>query len=536
MNARGGGGYLLFFGAAVATVLVMIEASDSTRNRAWARLYAVLAVSALLCVLGARILGPSDAWDQTQPVTIAYTTDMLVNGRWILPADHHGKPATKPPLYNWLAAPAVAAAGHASELAHKLPSVVALVLCFVVVVVLGHRVIPGATTNGAGWLAGVMFVANYTIFKLGYLARPDMLLVLWMLLGWAAATALLVPRDDVRRRWLALAFWGCVGLAAMTKGPAALPLVLYAIVAPRLVTGRWGASRVFGWSWGPALALVGISAWLYAVWRTAPDHMTEALWWREIVGHVTGIGPSPHGPMALITTAADMPWYYVARFEPWCIFAIAAAGRLWTRSAAAGPRRWQSMGPPGVWLHGVVIFVVLMIATYTLVANKRADYLAPVYAPSTLLAAWWLLQAPSWRRWLPVVFAPAALACLVIYNTLEPSAPFRGFGNTITDFAGVVDAHVEADPAPVVCWNTGITHFESFLGYTGGTDAHAVAETIEMGRPFWLVVGSWATMTSEQHLHQFRTDMDVTEACRSRLVPYSKYWPLEAVLYRVEPN
>ena len=511
---------------------VVIDASEPTGSRAWARRYAVLAVAALLCVLAARILGPSDAWDQTQQTTIAYTTDMLVNGRWVVPADRNGKPATKPPLYNWMAAPAVAASGYSSELAHKLPSVIGLVLCFVAVVVLGGRVIPGATSNGAGWLAGVMFLANYTIFKIGYLARPDMLLVLWMFVGWAAATALLVARGDERRPWLALTFWGCVGLAALTKGPAVLPLVLYAIVAPRLVAGRWGATRVFGWSWGPAVAFVGISAWVYAVWRIAPNHMVEQLWWREIVGHVTGIGPSPHGPIALLTTAPNMAWYYMARYEPWCIFAILAAGRLWTRTEATGPRRWRSMGHTGVALHGAAIFVVLMIATYTLVANKRADYLAPAYPPSSLLAAWWLLQGPSWRRWLPILCAPLVLACLTIYNTREPAAPFRGLGNTITDFVSLVDARVEADPAPIVCWITGFTHFESFLGYTGDTDEHAVAEAAETGRPFWLVVGRWGPMTTEQRLHHFGIDVDITEACRSRLVPYSKYWPLEVILYR----
>jgi hypothetical protein len=133
------------------------------------------------------------------------------------------------------------------------------------------------------------------------------------------------------------------------------------------------------------------------------------------------------------------------------------------------------------------------------------------------------------------VCAPLALACLTIYNTLEPAAPFRGFGNTITDFVSLVDARVEADPAPIVCWNTGYTHFERFLGYTGGTDGHAVTEAVETGRPFWLVVGRWDPMTPEQRLRHYGIDVHVTEACRSRLVPYSKYWPLEAILYRAQP-
>ena len=502
----------------------VIDTAEPPERTAWARLWAVMAIAALLWVLAARVLGPPDSWDQTQPTTIGYTTDMLVTGRWVVPADRLGKPATKPPLYNWLAAPAVAAAGYASELAHKLPSVAALVLCFGLVVLAGQRLLPGGNANGAGWLAGLMLVSNYTIFKTGYLARPDMLLVLWMFAGWAAATMLMVAP----RPWLALTFWLCVGLAALTKGPAALPLVFYALVAPKLVAGRWGATRVFRWSWGPAVALAGIAAWLYAVWRVAPEHLVGELWMHEIVGRVTGIGPGQHEPIALLTTAPNMLWYYLSRFEPWCIFSILATYGLWTRG------RWRSLGQGGVTLHGAAIFVVVMIATYTLVAGKRADYLAPAYPPSDLLAAWWLLQGKPWRRWLPVVCAPVILAALTVHNTLESAAPFRGFGNTISEFVRDAEMHIEADPAPVVCWITGYTHMESFLGYTGDIDEHAVAEAAATGRPFWLVVGRWGPMTPEQRLHHFGIDITLTEACRSRLAPYSKYWPLEAVLYRAE--
>ena len=118
---------------------------------------------------------------------------------------------------------------------------------------------------------------------------------------------------------------------------------------------------------------------------------------------------------------------------------------------------------------------------------------------------------------------------------MPPAAPFRGLGNTITEFIRDVNARVEADPAPIVCWVTGFTHFESFLGYTGDTDGHAVAEAAETGRPFWLLVGRWGVATPERRLRDHRIDVDVAEACRSRLVPFSKYWPLEVTLYRAEP-
>src|SRR5690554_347651 len=109
----------------------------------------------LVWILIARMLGPSDLWDQTQPKTISYTTDIIVHGgeHWILPLERGALPATKPPLYNWLAVPMVKLLGFGSEVAHKFPSILAICLCWLVLVRLGRRL--DANNDGSvGWLAG----------------------------------------------------------------------------------------------------------------------------------------------------------------------------------------------------------------------------------------------------------------------------------------------------------------------------------------------------------------------------------------------
>ncbi len=231
----------------------------------WVWLMACGAVGALVWVIVARIAGPSDLWDQSQPLTVSYTTDIIANGHWMLPIERGVMPATKPPLYNWLAVPVVAAFGFDCEVAHKAPSLAAMVLCVIVVLLVGRKLDPDPRRGMIfGFLAVMCFVSNYMIFKLGYLARPDMVLTLWLVLGWVCATSMLLKarsdggmvRTVARRHWrLALMTWLCVGLAGLTKGPAAISLLFYMLIGARVLCGRWRWAGIFSWRWGLPLAL-----------------------------------------------------------------------------------------------------------------------------------------------------------------------------------------------------------------------------------------------------------------------------------------
>src|SRR5688572_23431086 len=97
--------------------------AGAAERSVWRAALPWLSLLALAWALFARLSGPSDIWNQTQPRTMSYTTDMLITGgdHWLLPADSSGLRATKPPMYNWLAAPMVALLGFPSEPAHKFP-------------------------------------------------------------------------------------------------------------------------------------------------------------------------------------------------------------------------------------------------------------------------------------------------------------------------------------------------------------------------------------------------------------------------------
>lgn len=355
------------------------------------KLLFVFVVSVVIVAI-ARVTCPSDLYDQHQPRTIAYTADMVVNGHWILPVDAAGVPATKPPLYNWIGALAVVATGSWSEWVLRLPSVLAAAVTLLITMVAAGWMCPEPLHDGIPaderkqrvrvvmLFAGAAWVTCYPVMKLAYLARPDMVLAACMSASWALATIALRP--ECQRRWAwSLAFWLCVGLAALAKGPPALAGVLYALLAAKLIHGRWSAFNRLYWWWGLPLALaIGLS-WLYLAYRINPVHVNEVLLGKELAKRVTRDGPL--GPLLKVY---QMPLHFIVRFLPWTVpFVFALIAVPW--------RKWAShtIAPGLLWVFTLLLF-------FTLGSGGRADFLAPAYGPAAgVAAAGALMMIERWR-------------------------------------------------------------------------------------------------------------------------------------------
>ena len=497
-----------------------------------------VSVLALLAVVIGRAATPSDAWDQTQPKTLSYTSDMVANGRWLLPVERGVLPATKPPLYNWLAAPAVAVAGFASEPAHRLPSVLALALTWLLTTRIGFRMDP---SGAVGWLASIVLVANYTMFKLGYLARPDMLLTLWLALGWMSATiAIGTPDDETARagrwRW-ALGFWLCVALAGLTKGPPALVLLIYGLFAGRVLAGRWRAAGRLGWTWGVPIGVGGALSWLVGVGLVDPDHLREQLWEKELYGRVTGTGPegTRDGPMALITSAPNMLLYFVVRFLPWSPLVV--LGMLEHRRARGHIRAEASR-----WLDGGVLFMAVVIVFFTLSAGKRADYLAASLIPGALMAAWWAVRVARWGPGAAGALAAVTIAVLIVVQAREPFAPTAGFGDSMVEFAREAGPVVRSEPsrAVVACW-TGEGPVQALMGLSladqngaAGYDALEARLSDDVG--FFVLAGRKGRPPHDfdEWFARRYDGWSIESVVSSRVLPRAHGWPEQLVLYRVD--
>jgi len=500
-----------------------------------------------------RMAGPDDLWDQTQPRTISYTTDMIVSGRWLVPLEHGERAATKPPLYNWLAAPIVALTSFCAPWAHKAPSIIAWGITLAALGVsasgMSRESRSALTPHIAAATAILAFASSATIFKLFYLARPDMVLTAALTGTWMCATHLQSAASP--RRWVAPVFWLLTALAGMAKGPALLiapaHALLLALLPPRdrRLPRREAISRMGFW-WGVPASLLPLSLWVAAVWRVDPVHVRDVLWGAEIWGRITGTGTEGggHGLEGLLLGLPLMPFYFLIRFAPWSVFSILGGISVvrWRRGtlekyggaerAGAAPIAWSAL-----------LQVIVTIGLFSLSSGKRADYLAPALGPAALLATWWLLGAPRVLRHpaFTGVLAALAIGGASISAARDPAAPVPGFGDAILRFARDVEAATRESDAPMMTLWTHPSHVQALLGMSEREDPRRFLELARAGKPFWFVAGRRSTpphdleswIQTSKGRNQLISSIELR--AESESLPRFGGWPGQVKLYLLTP-
>ncbi len=418
-------------------------------------------------VLVGRWAGPSDLYDNDQPKTVAYTVDIVQNGRWLLPMDMLGRPATKPPMYNWIGAPVVAGDWH-NEFTLKLPSTLATLVMIVATWIMAkwtaRRLLADSENDNASLpdafaaIACIALLTNYSIAKLCYTARPDMVLSGFLTVGWVLASWLLGKRDDAGTKLQVIVaqvvLWLCVAGAALTKGPPALLLVIYVVLGGKLFAGNWKAMLRSGILWGLPLAIMLFGVWAYSAYMSNPAHFKEVFLGYETVERV-GRG----GPVGILLELYKMPAYFVAKFFPWSIFAIMG---IWHVFAIKPRRDWFS-GPLGAAMG----WVLLVIIFFSLSGGKRADYLAPAYPAAGVLAAFWLIvegkRLMRLRPWQPAALGLIFAIVLTVYELFFSPAAVDQLGDNVVAFCKDVQSHTQGEP--IRFEDTDYTPIQPLLGY-----------------------------------------------------------------------
>ncbi len=377
-----------------------------------------IALLALLLAFVGRIAAPSDLVQNVdQAKTMALTADMVVNARWALPRDAVGAITHKPPLVNWIAALPVSL-GFWTEWAFKLPSLLGALATLAATFAAGRFLFsrPGAGLNpknanvtpaALATLAAMLWLASPSAIKHLYFCRPDMLFTACLAWGWYAALRTVHDPHANPRRW-ALLLWVFTGLALLAKGPLALLIPLYVVLAPLVIERRPRLLKRTGLWWGLPLAIAMLALWLVPAWLADRAFVEDTLIGHELLSRIGFAGDAapagaemrPNAPPYLtdvLSHAFQIPSWFVERFLVWAPFALLAL-------AITPPWRWRSspLAPAALWL--LLVFISTM-----LIRNRGGSYLMPAYPAGAILALGVLLHPRS-----PLTPPPVALAALVV--------------------------------------------------------------------------------------------------------------------------
>ncbi len=383
-----------------------------------------MALLSLVIAFGGRVLAPSDLLQNTdQAKTMALTADMVVNARWALPRDAEGDITHKPPLVNWIGAIPVGL-GFWTEWAFKLPSVLGALATFGATFAAGRFLLsrpgvnlsPRAQRLAPGSIAiigAMLWLASPSAIKHLYFNRPDMLFTAFLTWGWYAAVRTIHDPESNSRRWAAL-MWICTGLALLTKGPLALLIPAYAVLAPLLIERRPRLLGRAGVLWGPPIMLAMLALWLVPAWLSDREFVEDTLIGFELLSRIGFAGDSSLVPagteiradappylLDVIQHSIQIPAWFVERFLVWAPFALFSL-------ALCPPWRWRSnpLAPAALWL--LLVFLSTM-----LIRNRGGSYLMPAYPAGAVLALSVLLHRRS-----PLPPLPLALSAVVVTSLI----------------------------------------------------------------------------------------------------------------------
>ncbi len=347
------------------------------RMKALALLFVCYAVVVLL-----RLTAPSEMDNRNQSTQGLYVIDVVKNGSFFLPTVQDDEPATKPPLYNWIAAAISLAWGDVTELTVKAPSVLSGLGVVIITFLVGETLF----SLEVGVFAGLVLILSYHFTTLTSIVRTDMMLCFFVSLS-LYFFLLAYQRRPQQSIYSVLAF-GSIGLGSITKGPVALALPFLTLLVFLFFRKdlKWLKSMRLGW--GLAIWLLIMLGWFVPALLKGGREFFDIVVYDEMVNRFLGIG-----------TRAEkaQPFYYLiphffGKFLPWSLFVPLGIAHYWKSKDEA---------ERGALLFPIAWFLTIFVF-FSVSRGKRPDYILPLYpAAAVIVAHFWvyLVGQPQTGRW-----------------------------------------------------------------------------------------------------------------------------------------
>ena len=293
--------------------------------------------------------------------------EMMQRHDWVTPT-LWGKPwLEKPPLYYWLTELAYKAAGGVHDWAARLPSVVLTALMVFFIYFWARRFYRGMELDAA-----LITAASAAIIGFSRAASMDMPLTATFTVAMLSWFAWYRQR---KRAWL-LAFYFCLALGTLAKGPVAVFLagvIIFIFVALRR---EWKPLLQTLWLPGPLLFLVVALPWYIAAQRANPDFFRVFILQHNLERYTTDLyrHPQPFWYFIPVVLLGLVPWI------AFVILAVVDAIRDWRNSVE------QPSGEADLPLF-LVIWFLFPILFFSFSRSKLPGYILPAIPAATILLA-----------------------------------------------------------------------------------------------------------------------------------------------------
>jgi 4-amino-4-deoxy-L-arabinose transferase-like glycosyltransferase len=375
---------------------------------------------------------PIPFWDEDEPRFAAIASTMMSTGDWIVPMYNGELAVDKPVLMHWAMAAAGTLCGE-SEIAARLPAVIATLLTALALLRAGTRWFDATT----GSVAALAFVGCLLVGIEAHAATPDAILT--CLTAWATilfAEPLLATQSDstglprLSGRRAALV-GGLLGLAVLCKGPigcvgplaVVLPWTWWLAMHRRLGTAASGGDRrplatrlattalPAAWDTLRTSRMFILCAGVLAVaapWYVAVSLRTDGAWLHGFFFiHNVGRFVAPmekHSGSVLLHPLAMLVGFY-----PWsCFLPLAAVVAAWRVARTTEP--FGSRATLGL----VLFWIAVWVGGFSLSATKLPNYVLPAYPAAALLVAAVGVRAAQGGRWPHPGWMAAGVASLAL--------------------------------------------------------------------------------------------------------------------------
>lgn len=339
-------------------VLFVGQTENDSRVRPWALV--------VLLILPAIFLYPSRSYLLLEPDEGRYAQiprEMVASGDWVVPTLQGEPYLDKPPLFYWLVALCYQLFGIADSVARIVPAL-AVHGSILTVYLIGRR----SLGERSAFLGALLLAVTPGFVGMARLLILDGLLTLWVTLSLFSAYEA-IRSGHLKWSWWLLAATAC-GLGILTKGPIALILPLFPLIAVRWLSCSPTRVGLPGWSLFGLIALAVNLPWYIAIGFHEPVFLRYFFWEHNILRFVK---PFDH---------LEPVFYYVpivlAGMLPGTLLLISYVRRLISgRAEEASTRSPES----GFFLFAGLFCLVF----FSISGSKLPTYILPAFPPLALV-------------------------------------------------------------------------------------------------------------------------------------------------------